>query len=325
MAEQLPQASGHVQVTLLDGGGFTTADDTKIHADGHDQPYYLYDWCFYLYHEATGRRILWDLGISNDRDLYTPFILNYHWPSCNPVGPRRSLVDQLGDLGVKPGEIDTVIFSHAHWDHCRPVKSEFPNAKVLFGPGTGAHCSPGHIRDGQVQPMVQWDSRFFGVGDVCTEQYQELDGPWNSWGPFDQTLDYFGDSSFRIVQAPGHMKGNLAASVGQALIASRDPWQDEGKHHADVDNLHRDIFLGTKQIATVPMPDGSNFCLHENLDAALDTIEALREAVKKYGMHIAMAHDAEFIKEGSDSTLMSLLHPLFDAKCLSRIRAHKQP
>ncbi|KAF4470599.1 cytochrome p450 [Fusarium albosuccineum] len=229
MAEQLPQASGHVQVTLLDGGGFTTADDTKIHADGHDQPYYLYD--------------------------------------C-----------------------------HAHWDHCRPVKSEFPNAKVLFGPGTGAHCSPGHIRDGQVQPMVQWDSRFFGDVDVCTDQYQELEGPWNSWGPFGQALDYFGDGSFQIVQAPGHMKGNLAACArlesGEQVVLASDCCHS------------RDIFLGTKQIATVPMPDGSSFCLHENLDAALDSIEALREAVKKYGMHMAMAHDAEFIKEGNDSTLI---------------------
>lgn len=51
----------------------------------------------------------------------------------------------------------------------------------------------------------------------------------------------------------------------------------------------------------------------------------LREAVNDYGMHIAMAHDAEFIKDGSDGVLMSLLHPLFDDTCLERIRAHQQP
>lgn len=65
MAKELPQASGHVEIILLDGGGFTTTDDTRIHADGHDQPYYLYDWCFYLHHKASGRKILWDLGISD--------------------------------------------------------------------------------------------------------------------------------------------------------------------------------------------------------------------------------------------------------------------
>lgn len=87
----------------------------------------------------------------------------------------------------------------------------------------------------------------------------------------------------------------------------------------------REIFEGVKQIANVSMPDGSMFCLHESLGAALDTIGKLRMAVRDYGMHIAMAHDAEFIKEGKDSTLMSLLHPMFDEECLSRIRAHQQP
>ncbi|WAO95250.1 Lactamase-B domain-containing protein [Fusarium falciforme] len=317
MAKELPGASGEVQVVLLDGGGFTTTDDTKIHADGHSRPYYLYDWCFYLYHKPTGSRVLWDLGISNDRELYTPFVLNFHWPSCNPVGPRRSLVNQLADLGVASEQIDTVIFSHAHWDHCRPIKSEFPNAKVLFGPGTGSHCSPGHIRDGKVQPMVQWDSRFFGTSDVCTDPYEELKGPWKPWGPFEQALDYFGDGSFWILQAPGHMKGNLAACVrlksGEWVLLASDCCHS------------KEIFDGVKQIANVSMPDGSMFCLHESLGAALDTIGKLRMAVRDYGMHIAMAHDAEFIKEGKDSTLMSLLHPLFDEECLARIRAHQQP
>ncbi|CAI0643543.1 unnamed protein product, partial [Colletotrichum noveboracense] len=106
----IPLATGAVEIVLLDGGGFTTTDDTKIHEDGHLEPYYLYDWCFFIHHRATGRRMLWDLGIHNDRELYTPFVLNYHWTSCNPVGPRKSLITQLEDLGVMAEEIDTVIF-----------------------------------------------------------------------------------------------------------------------------------------------------------------------------------------------------------------------
>lgn len=63
--KELPPTGGSVHVVLLDGGGFTTTDDWRIHADGHDRPYYLYDWCFYIHHKPTGKRILWDLGISN--------------------------------------------------------------------------------------------------------------------------------------------------------------------------------------------------------------------------------------------------------------------
>ncbi|KAI0123380.1 beta-lactamase-like protein [Xylariales sp. AK1849] len=315
--KHIPAAKGTVEIVLLDGGGFITGDDTKIHANGSSEPFYMYDWCFYIYHKATGQRILWDLGISDDRNLYTPFILNYHWPSCNPVGPRRRLVDQLADLDVAAETIDAVIFSHAHWDHCRPPKHEFPNAKIVFGPGTASHCSPGHMLDGDIRPMVQWDSRFFGDKSVQTEFFDELEGRWTAWCSFDRAMDYFGDGSLWIMDAPGHMPGNLSACArlasGEQVLLSGDCCHS------------RDIFIGRRQIANVDMPDGSKFCLHENLDDSLATIGALREAVDDYGMHIAMAHDAEFIKQGTDDVLMSILHPLFDESCLRRIRAHQRP
>ncbi|KAL6405168.1 hypothetical protein AUP68_12012 [Ilyonectria robusta] len=314
--KNLPAGNKAVDVVLLDGGGFTTTDDTKIHANGHSNPYYLYDWCFYIYHKESGQRILWDLGIGEDHNDYTPFIVNYHFPSCNPVGPRISLVDQLKALDIEPEAIDAVLFSHAHWDHCRPLKKDFPNAEIFFGPGTGLHCSPGHIQDGQVMPMVQWDSRFFGDGGVQTEAFSELKGPWTPWGPFENAMDYFGDGSFWVFQAPGHMVGNLGAVVrvpsGDHVILASDCCHS------------RDIFMGHKEIANVPLPDGSRFCLHEDLDAAQDTIQKLREAVDDYGMHIAMSHDAEWIKQQKNMVLMSLLHPLFDQECLARIRAHQQ-
>lgn len=72
--KQLPIASGDVEVVILDGGGFTTTDDTRLHADGHDQPYYLYDWCYYIHHKPTGRRVIWDLGISD---------VSQAWPLCS--------------------------------------------------------------------------------------------------------------------------------------------------------------------------------------------------------------------------------------------------
>ncbi|KAE9574990.1 hypothetical protein CGMCC3_g8819 [Colletotrichum fructicola] len=308
----IPLATGAVEIVLLDGGGFTTTDDTKIHEDGHLEPYYLYDWCFFIHHRATGRRMLWDLGIHNDRELYTPFVLNYHWTSCNPVGPRKSLITQLEDLGVMAEEIDTVIFSHAHWDHCRPLKGEFPRAKVLFGPGTAKHCSPGHVRDGEIQPMVQWDSRFFGEGDSQSESFEELEGPWVHWGPFHRAKDFFGDGSFWVIDAPGHMEGNLAAAArlpnGQYVVLASDCCHS------------RDIFDGRRSIANILLPDGSRFCLHEDLNKAWSTIEELRQASERYGMHIAMAHDAEFIKKGEDEVLMSILHPGFDESCLRQYK-----
>lgn len=137
------------------------------------------------------------------------------------------LTEQLKAIGHGPADIDTIFFSHAHWDHCRPFRGEFPNANALFGPGTLFHCRPGHIRDGQPTMASQWDSRFFSADpDVQTEPCAELQGPWVPWGPFDEAMYYFGDGSFWIIKAPGHMPGNLAACVrhtsGEHILLASD-------------------------------------------------------------------------------------------------------
>ncbi|KAM0809729.1 putative Metallo-beta-lactamase domain-containing protein [Seiridium cardinale] len=191
-----PIEPGAVEIFLLDGGGFTSADDTRIHANGHNKPFFLYNWCFYIHHHPTRQKILWDLGLSGINADYTPFVVNNHFPVCNPTGPRRSLKEQLQALDVDSTDITAIIFSHAHWDHCRPASEEFPNAKLYFGPGTSQYCSPGHIVNGHVLPRVEWDARFFGDDASKTEAFEELTGAWTPWGPFELSLDFFGDGSF---------------------------------------------------------------------------------------------------------------------------------
>jgi glyoxylase-like metal-dependent hydrolase (beta-lactamase superfamily II) len=67
-----------------------------------------------------------------------------------------------------------------------------------------------------VDPEIQWDGRYFDP-ERATERWQELDGPWVPFGPFEKAMDFFQDGSFWVIQAPGHMPGNLCAA---AKIAS---------------------------------------------------------------------------------------------------------
>jgi glyoxylase-like metal-dependent hydrolase (beta-lactamase superfamily II) len=85
----------------------------------------------------------------------------------------------------------------------------FPNAKAYFGPGTTEFCAPGHFADPE---NVQWDGRFFHPLRK-TQVAEDLKGPWSPLGPFEKALDFFGTGSFWIIQAPGHMEGNLCAAV----------------------------------------------------------------------------------------------------------------
>ncbi|WP_367277240.1 N-acyl homoserine lactonase family protein, partial [Oceanispirochaeta sp.] len=72
--------------------------------------------------EGNGHKILVDTGMSN-----TEIAHKYHHPgSSQPEG--YAIYDQLEKMGVKCEEIDTVILTHLHWDHCYHL-SRFTRAK----------------------------------------------------------------------------------------------------------------------------------------------------------------------------------------------------
>jgi hypothetical protein len=89
-------------------------------------------------------------------------------------------------------------------DHCRPISKMFPNAHGYFGPGTTDYCSPGYTAD----PSSTWEGHFFDP-NAQTEKFSEHTGPWQKFGSFKKAKDFFGDGSLWVIQAPGHMPGNL--------------------------------------------------------------------------------------------------------------------
>ena len=71
--------------------------------------------------EGNGHKILVDTGMSS-----TEIAHKYHHPgSSQPEG--FAVYEQLEKIGVKPEEIDTVILTHLHWDHCYHL-AKFTNA-----------------------------------------------------------------------------------------------------------------------------------------------------------------------------------------------------
>jgi hypothetical protein len=106
-------------------------------------------------------------------------------------------------------------------DHCRPISKMFPNAHGYFGPGTIEYCSPGHTAD----PKSTWDGHFFDKHSQ-TEKFSEYNGPWQKFGSFEKAFDFFGDGSLWVIQAPGHMPGNLICccriQTGEWIILGSD-------------------------------------------------------------------------------------------------------
>ncbi|KAK6365478.1 hypothetical protein LTS17_011197 [Exophiala oligosperma] len=174
----------------------------------------------------------------------------------------------------------------------------FPNATGYFGPGTFEYCSPGRFPDEPYDTKGKWDANFFDP-ERATEKAEELKGEWQPFGPFPKALDFFGDGSLWILQAPGHMVGNLAAA---ARLANGE-WVILGS-----DCCHSKALVdGTFDFKTWLNSSGHTESLHEDLDAAKGTAKRLRSLEVDYGCHIALAHDSTWMLAGKDKVLMSLL------------------
>ena len=73
--------------------------------------------------QGNGKNILIDTGMSN-----TEIAGKYHHPgSYQPEG--KAVFEQLETMGMSCGDIDTIIFTHLHWDHVYYL-NKFPNAKL---------------------------------------------------------------------------------------------------------------------------------------------------------------------------------------------------
>lgn len=127
--------------------------------------------------------------------------------------------------------------SHAHWDHCRPIDEEFPIARAYFGPGTSEYCAPGHLVSEATRDTIQWDGRYFDPS-LHTQDWKELEGPWVKFGAFEKAMDFFGNASFWIIQAPGHMPGNLCALAhvgeGQWVLLGSDCCHSRYEPHGTI-------------------------------------------------------------------------------------------
>lgn len=149
-----------------------------------------------------------------------------------------------------------------------------------------------------MDPDVQWDGQFFDP-ERAQERWKEFCGPWRPFGPFEYALDFFGDGSFWVIQAPGHMPGNLCAAArlrnGEWVLLGGDCCHS------------RELLDGVHEIAHFHSPGIGTMALHADVPVARDTISCIRTLEKEYGFHIALAHDASWMKDGRDLVLMSLL------------------
>jgi N-acyl homoserine lactone hydrolase len=141
------------------------------------------------------------------------------WDAGNRIGsgaeaPRTSLVDQLGQLKINPGQVKYLGISHYHYDHIGQAAS-LVNATLLIGKG-----------DWDVVSAAQPPER------LTPAEFAELQGmlaPWISGGSKVEPQsrdkkDVFGDGTVVMLSLPGHTPGHHAllvklAQMGPVLLS----------------------------------------------------------------------------------------------------------
>ena len=126
----------------------------------------------------AGGAILVDTGVGGPDKLLND------WRAVN-----RSVADALADIGLAPTDIDLVINTHLHFDHCGQ-NSVFPHAKI--------YVQRAEAERAERESRQLWD--WFGFMNA---RFELLDG------------DAEIVPGVRVVATPGHTVGHQCVMVGQ--------------------------------------------------------------------------------------------------------------
>lgn len=64
MGYGLPETTSFVHLQILDAGSFL-ASRNKMHQGEDESRFRMYNWAFFILDSKRGRKILWDLGLSD--------------------------------------------------------------------------------------------------------------------------------------------------------------------------------------------------------------------------------------------------------------------
>jgi N-acyl homoserine lactone hydrolase len=153
--------------------------------------------CYLIGH--NDRYMLWDTGVSARAMTANHPVIKL----------KRTITDQLKEIGVTPDQVAFVGLSHYHGDHTGQA-TQFPKATLLIGAGDyhalKSKNPPGGAAPTHIQPWIDGKSKV---------------------EPLVEDRDVFGDGTVRMLQTPGHTPGHTALLVKLAsgpVILAGDLW-----------------------------------------------------------------------------------------------------
>ncbi|PLB48816.1 hypothetical protein P170DRAFT_446628 [Aspergillus steynii IBT 23096] len=271
--------------------------------------------CFVISHEqhCQTRHLLFDLAVRKD------------WTKCSPATVKlinqatRVHVDkdiaeildsntEADECPVRSDSIEAVLLSHHHFHHVGDPSTFPPSTDLVVGPGVTSACWPGYPTNSDAMLL---DS------DIHGRSVREVDFTRGSPGSSCQigrfpAVDYFGDGSFYLLDAPGHCLGHMCA-LARVTADREGPSSDsfvlmggDACHHAGLlrpsEYLPLDTSLSRSLLHSHPKNSTTepflvpSRAMFPQYDQAMDTIRKIQDLHAAENVFVVLAHDRSIVE-----------------------------
>jgi glyoxylase-like metal-dependent hydrolase (beta-lactamase superfamily II) len=158
------------------------------------------DVCFLIEHEPSDQKVMFDLGVRTDYWNFPPTIQKRLGDVIPSLKVDQDVSDVLIANSVPLSSINSLIWSHHHWDHTGNPALFPPTTSLTVGPGlTTAEHFPGFPKLPK-SPLLESDFQNRTVNEINTFPLTISGVPAH---------DFFGDGSFYLLDTPGHCIGHI--------------------------------------------------------------------------------------------------------------------
>ncbi|KAK5655905.1 hypothetical protein OQA88_5444 [Cercophora sp. LCS_1] len=168
--------------------------------EGFDNFPVIPSWSF-LIESSTGRKAVFDLAVPADpANSYAPAVLEQLQGAGWDVQIEKHVSEILEEGGVNLTSIESVIWSHYHFDHIGDIGTFPLTTELVVGPGFSDAYLPGY----PTNPNSTLLDRYF-----VNRTLREITFTTPLKAGDLRAHDFFGDGSFFLLDTPGHTTGHL--------------------------------------------------------------------------------------------------------------------
>lgn len=157
---------------------------------------------FLIRHPKFNRTLIYDLGMR--KDWWSNPVLGSTFAEANvDIKVDKSVREILEAEGVDCTKIESIVWSHWHFDHTGNVTEFEKSTSLIVGPGFKDKVLPGYPTNPESYVLESdWEGRELIELDFSSSKLKI--------GKL-QAVDFFGDGSYYFLNTPGHTTGHISA------------------------------------------------------------------------------------------------------------------